>query len=55
MDEEMSALYKNQTWELITLPSRKQTVGFRWVYTIKYLPDGSVERLKARLVARGYT
>jgi hypothetical protein len=55
MDEEMSALHKNQTWELTALPFGKQTVGCRWVYTIKYLPDGSVERLKARLVAKGYT
>ena len=55
MDEEMSALHKNQTWELTALPSGKQTVGCRWVYTIKYLPDGSVERLKTQLVAKGYT
>ena len=55
MDEEMSALHNHQTWELIALPSGKQTVGCRWVYTIKYLPDGSVKRLKAWLVAKGYT
>jgi hypothetical protein len=55
MDEEMSALHKNQTWELTALPSGKQTVGCHWVYTIKYLLDGSVERLKAWLVAKGYT
>jgi hypothetical protein len=55
MDEEMSALHKNQTWELTALPSGKQTVGCRWVYTIKYLLDGSVEHLKAWLVAKGYT
>jgi len=55
MDEEMSALHKNQTWELTTLPQGKQAVGCRWVYTVKYLPDGSIERLKARLVAKGYT
>jgi hypothetical protein len=54
MDKEISALHKNQTWEPIALPFGKQTVGCRWVYTIKYLPDGSVERLKARLVAKGY-
>jgi hypothetical protein len=55
MDEEMSALHKNQIWELTTLPIGKQKVGCRWVYTVKYLPDGSVKRLKARLVAKGYT
>ena len=55
MDEEMSALRKNQTWDLAVLPLGKQTVGCRWVYTVKYLPDGSVKCLKACLVAKGYT
>ena len=49
----MSAL--NQTWELTALPTGKQTVGCLWVYTVKYLPNGSVERLKEWLVAKGYT
>ena len=25
------------------------------MFTMKYLPDGTVERFKARLVAKGYT
>lgn len=55
MDEEMCALHKNRTCELTSLPIVKQTVGCRWVYTVNYLPDGSVERLKELLVAKGYT
>lgn len=50
----MRALYQNQTWELTTLPSRKPIVGCRWIYTVKYLLDGFVERLKGCLVAKGY-
>ena len=30
-------------------------VGCRWVYTLKYRPDGSVDRYKVRFVAKGYT
>ena len=32
-----------------------QIVGFRWVYTVKVGPDGEIDRLKACLVAKGYT
>jgi len=30
-------------------------IGSRWVYWIKHRVDGSIERYKARLVARGFT
>ncbi|KAK9093997.1 hypothetical protein Scep_025466 [Stephania cephalantha] len=53
--EEIRALEKNNTWEITTLPPGKRTVGCRWLFTVKHNADGSVERLKARLVARGYT
>ncbi|XP_077246070.1 uncharacterized protein LOC143885920 [Tasmannia lanceolata] len=48
MEAEMDALAKNQTWQLASLPPGAQVVGCKWVFTIKYLPDGSVERLKAQ-------
>ena len=50
----MSALSKNATWSLVTCPIGKTIVGCHWVYTEKYLPDGSIECLKVRLVAKGY-
>ena len=55
MVEEMDALYSNGTWELVALPPSKSPVGCRWVYTMKVGPDGQVDRLKVRLVAKGYT
>lgn len=55
MTEEMNALKKNDTWEVVTLPKGKQPVGCKWVYTLKYKADGTLERYKARLVAKGYT
>ncbi|RVW28177.1 Retrovirus-related Pol polyprotein from transposon TNT 1-94 [Vitis vinifera] len=33
----------------------KKPVGCRWIYTVKYKADGSIERFKARLVAKWYT
>uniref|UniRef100_A0A2N9IBP1 Integrase catalytic domain-containing protein n=1 Tax=Fagus sylvatica TaxID=28930 RepID=A0A2N9IBP1_FAGSY len=55
MSEEMKALQKNSTWEVVDLPEGKIPVGCRWVFTIKYKADGTIERCKARLVAKGYT
>ena len=33
----------------------KNLVGCKWIYTMKYRADGSIERYKTRLVAKGYT
>ena len=53
--EEMRALEKNKTWEVVTLPKGKTIVGCKWVFTIKYNSNGSLQRYKARLVAKGFT
>ncbi|RVX15996.1 Copia protein [Vitis vinifera] len=50
--EEMNALKKNGTWEVVDLPREKKVVGCKWVFTIKSKTDGSVERYKVRLVAK---
>eukprot|EP00252_Welwitschia_mirabilis_P002409 TRINITY_DN1235_c0_g1_i6.p1 TRINITY_DN1235_c0_g1~~TRINITY_DN1235_c0_g1_i6.p1 ORF type:complete len:1428 (+),score=264.56 TRINITY_DN1235_c0_g1_i6:585-4868(+) len=55
MNEEMKALAKNETWELVKAPKEKRTVGCKWVFTVKHKSDGSIERYKARLVAKGFT
>jgi hypothetical protein len=55
MDEELSALHKTNTWNLVPLPSSKSVVGCRCVYKIKTNSDGSIKRYKARLVAKGYS
>jgi hypothetical protein len=55
MLEEMKALEKNNTWDLVTLPAGKRPVTCKWVYSVKQSPEGKIERYKARLVARGYS
>jgi hypothetical protein len=52
MFEEMRALTKNETWEIIPRPTGKKTIGCKWVFTVKHNPEGKVDRLKARLVAK---
>ena len=55
MKEELDALSKNHTSDLVTLPPGKSVVGCKWIYKIKTHFDGSIERYKARLVAKGFT
>ena len=45
---------ENGTWELTRLPHGKNAIGSRWVSKIKKNSDGSIDRYKGRLVAKGY-
>ena len=54
MDEEMEALASRGTWELILAPTDIAVVGCRWVFTLKYRSDRSVDRYKARLMVKCY-
>ena len=54
MQEEITAIEKNNTWELTDLPPGKKVIGVKWVYKVKYNDDGSIQRYKARLVVKGY-
>ena len=53
MNIEFDALLKNQTWTLVPLHSNQNVVGCKWVFRIKCHADGSIERYKARFVAKG--
>jgi hypothetical protein len=55
MDEELFALRKTDTWDLVPLPPSKSVVGCRWVYKIKTNSNRSIERYKTRLVAKEYS
>jgi transposase InsO family protein len=53
--EEINAHLQNGTWEVVPLPSGKKAIKSGWVWKIKRNADGSVERYKARFVAKGYS
>tara|TARA_B100000513_G_scaffold134466_1_gene60444 strand:- start:24 stop:4298 length:4275 start_codon:yes stop_codon:yes gene_type:complete len=55
MNEEIKQLEKRNTWKWVPLPSNRKAISSKWVYKIKENADGSIERYKARLVARGFT
>lgn len=55
MQREIHALEQNGTWEIVPLPPEKKAIASKWVYKIKFKPNGEVERYKARLVAKGFS
>ena len=55
MKEEVASLQKEQNWELVDSPTKKQPGGCKWIFTMKYKVDGTIDRFKARLVEKGYT
>ncbi|KAA0067172.1 putative mitochondrial protein [Cucumis melo var. makuwa] len=54
MHEEFNALQARGTWSLVPRLPSMNVVGCKWVFRIKYNPDGTIARHKARLVAKGY-
>ena len=55
MKEEMMALGKNGTWDLVELPKGRKTVGCKWVFKLKRGVNDTEDRYKARLVAKGFS
>jgi hypothetical protein len=55
MIEEYQSIMKNDVWDIVLRPEGKSLVTSKWIYTIKHATDGSVEKYKARFVARGFS
>jgi hypothetical protein len=53
--EEIISLIENGTRKQVVPPASANLVSTKWVFTIKTKADGTIERFKARLVARGFS
>ncbi|RDX69159.1 putative mitochondrial protein, partial [Mucuna pruriens] len=54
MKDEYDALICNNTWTLVKLPPNRHPIGYKWVFRGKENPDGSINKHKAQLVAKGF-
>jgi len=54
MQDELDSLVKNKVFEVTKLPKDKKPRQTGWVLKTKRNPDGTIDRLKARIVAKGY-
>ncbi|KAF5441902.1 hypothetical protein F2P56_037146 [Juglans regia] len=55
MNDEIQALKKNDTWDLVPRPQNHIVVGCRWIFKTNLHADGSIECHKARLVAKVFS
>jgi len=55
MAEEMLSLYANGTFQKVIPPKGFNLVSYKWVFTVKTTPNGSLEKFKAQFVARGFS
>jgi hypothetical protein len=54
MNDELITLHQNETWRLVLHTPNMHVIGSKWVFKTKLKPDGTLDRLKARLVAKEY-
>ena len=55
MMEEYRSIMRNDVWDVVPRPEGKSVVTSKWIYKIKHATDSSVEKFKARFVARGFS
>jgi hypothetical protein len=55
MMEEYQSIMNNDVWEVVLKPDGKSVVTSKWIYKIKHVVDGNIEKYKAIFVARGFS
>ncbi|POM77903.1 Uncharacterized protein PHPALM_4642, partial [Phytophthora palmivora] len=53
-DDEFDSLMKNDTWELVPHEKHMKVLQNHWIFRVKYLANGEIERFKARLVIKRF-
>jgi hypothetical protein len=53
MKKEYQSIIKNDVWEIVPRPKRKDVVSSKSLFKIKHAADRSIEKYKARFIARG--
>ena len=55
MVEEYDSIVRNNVWEVVPRPTNKSVVGLRWIYKVKHATYGSIEKHKAKCLAKGFS
>ena len=55
MTKEYQSIIKYNVWEIVPRPNSKDVVSSKWLFKIKHVVDGSIEKYKAIFVASGFS
>ena len=55
MIKEYQPIMKNDVWDVFRRPEGNLVVTSKWIYKIKHVADGSIEKYKARFMVRGFS
>lgn len=53
-NDELKSLLENDTFDVVDETDNMKIISTKWVFDVKYTPEGKVDRFKARCVARGF-
>ena len=51
---EINSILKNKTWTITKCPPNQNPITAKWIFKTKHHPNGDINKLKARIVARGF-
>lgn len=54
MEDELTSLHQNQTQQLVPRTTYMHITSSKWVFKTKLKSDGTLDRFKARVIAKGY-
>jgi len=54
-EEEMRTWKDLDVYDVVPRPKGCKIIGSKWVFRVKWGPNGSIQKHKARIVAQGFT
>lgn len=54
MEDELTSIYKNDTWYIVLVPHNQKAISIKWIFRIKHNADETIARFQARLVAKEF-
>jgi hypothetical protein len=50
-----TSIMKNNVWDIVEILKEKSMVSSKWIFKIKHVVDGNIDKFKDRFMARGFS